>query len=123
LGQNYFQSGNYVEAARSYETYLRVNLSGPEQDQALFRLALSHSFPDSPIRDLPQAQTLLQQLINRYPRSPFKPQAEFLLGLQGEVDRLRTDVAKRDDRIRELSRELERLKQIDMQRRPSRPPP
>ena len=48
---------------------------------------------------------------------------------QGEVQRLRTDVIRRVERIRQLTEdleklrgELEKLKQIDLQRRPATPP-
>ena len=123
LGQKFFRNGDYARAAKAYEAYLRDNSSPADQDQAFFRLALSHAFPESPVRDIPKALELLHDLIRRFPQSPYKPQAEFLLSLQEEVEKLRTDVSKRDERVRDLTQELEKLKQIDMQRRPSRPPP
>ncbi len=122
IADRYFEFSDYANAAQAYERYLHDG-SGPEQDKALYRLALSHAVPQSPVRDLPKAWGLLQQLVSRFPQSPYKPQAEFLLGLQGEIDRLHSDISKRDDRIKELSQELEKLKAIDMQRRPSRTQP
>ena len=65
----------------------------------------------------------MQQLVSLFPESPYRPEAEFLLRLQGEIERLRSDLSNREARIRQLTQELERLKQIDMQRRPSRVPP
>ena len=121
VGENYFEMGDYAKAAQAYETYLQNNYSPANQDQALFRLALTHALPASPVRDLPKATSLLQQLTKHFPESPWRPQAELLLGLQGEINKLRTDVSKRDEHIRDLSRELERLKQIDMRRRPTAP--
>ena len=123
LGEMYFRNGDYAKAAQAYEAYLRNVSSSANQDQALFHLALCHAFPESPVRNLPQAMIRLQQLVKRFPQSPYKRQAEFLLGLNGEVEKLRGDVSKRDDRIRELTQELESLKQIDMQRRPAGTPP
>ena len=41
---------------------------------------------------------------------------------QGGVDQLRSDLKDREDRIRQLSDELEKLKAIDLQRRPAAPP-
>jgi tetratricopeptide (TPR) repeat protein len=123
LGEEYFRNGDYAKAAQAYEIYVRDDSSPNNQDQALFRLALSHAFPESPVRNMPQAVSLLQQLVKRFPQSPFKPQAEYLLSLQGEAEKLRTDVSKRDDRIKELTLELEKLKQIDMQRRRTVNPP
>jgi len=123
LGELYFRSGDYAKAARAYETYLRDNYSPVNQDQALFRLAFCHALPESPVRNMPQATSLLKQLVKRFPKSLYRPQAEFLLGMQGEMEKLRSDVSARDDRIKELTQELERLKQIDMERRPTGTPP
>jgi tetratricopeptide (TPR) repeat protein len=122
VGEKYFDAGDYANAAQAYQTYLRSSASSPDQDRALFRLALTRALPGSPVRDLPQAMSLLRQLVTRFPQSSLRPQAESLLGLQGEIDKLQTDVGKKDDRIRELTQELERLKQIDMQRRPTGSP-
>ncbi len=120
--EKYFDSGDYSNAAQAYEKYLRGGASASNQDRALFRLALTRAIPSSPVRDLPRAMNDLRHLVVRFPQSPFRAQAEMLLGLQGEIDKLQVDVGKRDERIRELSQELERLKRIDMQRRPSGSP-
>jgi TolA-binding protein len=40
----------------------------------------------------------------------------------GQVDQLRSDLKDREDRIHQLSVELEKLKAIDLQRRPAVPP-
>lgn len=119
VGETYFEAGDYAKAAPAYETFLRNDFSPANQDTALLRLAVIHALPASPLRDPAQSASLLQQLMKRFPESPLRPQAELLLGLQSEIDRLRTDVSKRDERIRDLTRELERLKQIDMRRRPT----
>src|SRR5262247_36955 len=37
-----FASGNYDEAARGYENYLRSTTSGEQRDDALFHLALTY---------------------------------------------------------------------------------
>jgi tetratricopeptide (TPR) repeat protein len=118
LGEKYFQVGDYPRAAKAYETYLRSSVSLANQDQALFRLALTHYLPESPVRDIPRAINLYRLLVKSFPQSAFRPQAQMIIGMQAEIDRMRVDVGKRDERIQELTRELEKLKQIDMQRRP-----
>jgi hypothetical protein len=118
LGEKYFQAGDYPRAGKAYETYLQKSVSLANQDEALFRLALTRFLPASPVRDVSQALNLFRLLVKSFPQSPFRPQAEMILGMQSEIDRMRTDVGKRDERIQELTRELEKLKQIDMQRRP-----
>ncbi|MBI3896539.1 MAG: tetratricopeptide repeat protein [Acidobacteria bacterium] len=42
---------------------------------------------------------------------------------QGDIEKLQTEASRREQRIRQLTQELEKLKQIDMQRRPSALPP
>src|ERR1035437_4516766 len=118
LGEKYFQVGAYPRAARAYKSYLRKSVSLANQDQALFRLALTRFLPESPVRDIPLAINLFRLLVKSFPESAFRPQAEMIIGMQAEIDRMRVDVGKRDERIQELTRELEKLKQIDMQRRP-----
>ena len=69
-----------------------------------------------------QAEADFKNLMARFPESPYRPQAEFILSMQAQIDRLKSDVKERDSKIHELTEELQKLKAIDMQRRPSRPP-
>ena len=148
IGDRYFDAGDYASAADAFQAYLSGNPSAPDRDRALFRLALTHEFPQSPVHDSAQALAELQELLSTYPDSPLRPQAELVLQLHqeaerlraevqareqriaeltdqlqqlqsGELEQLRTDVSQREERIRQLSEELDRLKQIDMQRRPA----
>ncbi|MCZ6750291.1 MAG: outer membrane protein assembly factor BamD [Acidobacteria bacterium] len=122
LAEEYFETGDYASAVDAYNAYLGDNPSASNHDKALFRLAMSHAFPGSPVRDLLQAMELFGRLASAFPQSPFTPQAEFLLRLQAEADQLRSDLTARDERIRALTQELERLKQIDMRRLPAQSP-
>ncbi len=122
MAEEYFETGDYASAVDAYNAYLRDTPSASNHDKALFRLAMSHALPGSPVLDLPQAMELFGRLAGEFPQSPFTPQAEFLLRLQAEVDQLRSDLTTRDERIRALTQELERLKQIDMRRLPARSP-
>ena len=122
LAEEYFATGDYASAVDAYNAYLRDNPSAENLDRVLFRLAMSHAFPGSSVRNLPQAMERFGQLVSEFPHSPFAPQAEFLLRLQAEVDQLRSDLTTREERIRALTQELERLKQIDMRRLPAQSP-
>jgi tetratricopeptide (TPR) repeat protein len=123
IGEKYFAAGDYAKAAQAYEAYLAKDSTSANRDAAYFRLALSHALPEGRSRDLPQAMKLLALFLDRFPQSPLRPQAELLLSFQKDIDRLRVDVGKRDERIKDLTLELEQLKQIDMQKRPTRPSP
>jgi hypothetical protein len=121
LGDRNFRAGNYKRAAQNYEQFLIVMPNSKDCDQALFHLGLSHILASEPDRDLRQADAAFRRLIAQFPQSPFRSQAEYIIGLQGQIAKLRSDAKERDDKIKRLSDELQKLKQIDMQRRPSKP--
>jgi len=107
---NAFNAGSYVEAARGYEAYLQRYLNGDRRDQALFRLALTMVVSTNPVPDWTKMTALLKQLVDQYPQSPLKGAAMAILSLA-------TDTQKRELRIKQLNTELERLKQIDADRK------
>jgi len=112
-----FASGNYDEAARGYEDYLRATTSGGQRDDALFHLALTYALRPAPGSDWPRAIATLKQLVEEYPDSVFKSQANLILSLRAELDQVAADSKQRDLRIRQLTTELDRLKKIDADRR------
>jgi hypothetical protein len=112
-----FASGNYDEAARGYEDYLRATTSGGQRDDALFHLALTYALRPAPGTDWPRAIATLKQLVEEYPDSVFKSQANLILSLRAELDQVAADSKQRDLRIRQLTTELDRLKKIDADRR------
>jgi len=129
LGETYFDTGDYPSAIKSFNTYLKDRAGAPDADRALFRLAMAYGVAEAPAQDLPKGMQLLQQLVKQYPSSPFKPPAMLLIRLQDEVTKLKDDVTKlradatkRDEKVKELTTELEKLKKIDMERRPTRVP-
>jgi len=122
VGEANFQAGNYRQAVRFFEDFLNANPKSKNRDQALFHLGLSHALANDSSRDLRQTEVVLKRLITEFPSSPYKNQAEFILGLQAQIEKLRSDVKDREDKIKRLSEELQKLKEIDLQRRPSHPP-
>jgi Tetratricopeptide repeat len=112
-----FASGNYDEAARGYEDYLRATTSGGQRDDALFHLALTYALRPAPGTDWPRAIATLKQLVEEYPDSAFKSQANLILSLRAELDQVAADSKQRDLRIKQLTTELDRLKKIDADRR------
>jgi outer membrane protein assembly factor BamD (BamD/ComL family) len=121
LGELYFRSGNYSKAIGEYEAFFRNSPTAKGGDLALFHLGLSQALSTDSDRNFHRAEAAFKRLISEFPDSIYKNQAEFILGLQAQIDRLSSDLSERDDRIRKLSKELQVLKDIDLQRRPSRP--
>jgi hypothetical protein len=112
-----FASGNYDEAARGYDNYLRATTSGGQRDDALFHLALTYVLRPAPGADWPRAIAMLKQLLEEYPESAFKSQANLILSLRAELDQTAADSKQRELRIKQLTTELDRLKKIDADRR------
>jgi hypothetical protein len=109
-----FAAGNYDEAVRGYENHLRVPSNG-QRDQVLFRLGLS--YVSRAVPDWPRALTTFKQVVDEYPSSPVKPAAALILSLRSEADKLAADTQQRDQRIKQLTSELDRLRKIDADRR------
>jgi len=112
-----FFAGNYDEAARGYEAYLRTTTADGQRDQALFHLALTYALRPAPATDWPRATATLKQLVEEYPESPLKAPASLILSLRTELDQSVLDAKQRDQRLRQLTTELDRLKKIDADRR------
>jgi hypothetical protein len=110
-----FAAGNYDDAAHGYEEYLHANSSGKERDRALFYWGLTYLA--RPMADWQQGTTLLKKLIEDYPGSPLKVSAMLILTLHSQVDQLSADNKQRDQKIKQLTTELDRLKRIDAERR------
>jgi tetratricopeptide (TPR) repeat protein len=115
---NAFNAGRYDEATRGYENYFRLTPStGPagQRDQALFRLGLAYALRSAP--DWQKASVALRQIMEGFPNSPYKAPANLILSLHSELDQLTANSQQRDQRIKQLTTELDRLKRIDAERR------
>jgi TolA-binding protein len=115
-----FAAGNYRQAANAFEKFLNNFPKDVARDSALFHFAFSLALSGGD-RDLIQTEAALRRLILEFPKSPYRHQAEWILSLKAQVERLQSYVRDRDERIRQLSEELNKLKSIDLERRPSRP--
>ena len=116
-GEQRFRQGDYANAVRFYELYLKGNPSGLNRDRTLFYLALAYFFPGSPVRNSERAEELLKRLLSEFAESPYVSQVRFILGLQDELQNLRSTAREREEAMKRLQEELEQLKEIDMQRR------
>jgi hypothetical protein len=121
-GEASFKAGDYSKAVRSFEDYLKTDTKSENRDLALFYLGLSRALANNANRSLRRAEDALKRLIAEFPTSPYRGPAELILGLQSQVDSLQSDLKEKEAKIKQLSEELQKLKEIDMQRRPSRPP-
>jgi hypothetical protein len=116
LGEMNFQTGNYPRAAYYYDAFLKDSPKAKDWDRALYHLGLARALTS----DVGRSETALRRLVSEFPKSQYKNSAEFILSLQGQIEKLKSEVKDRDDKVKRLSEELQKLKDIDMQRRPSR---
>lgn len=116
LAELNFQIGKYAQSIKYLEAFLSNNPKSKSRDAALFKLGLSRAL----INDMRLAEISFRRMISESPNSPYKAQAEIIIGLMGQIEKLRLDVKERDERIKKLGDELQVLKDIDLQRRPAR---
>jgi len=117
-----FDAGDYAGAARSYESYLGAGVA-ENRDRALFRAALAHALARETADDGGESRALFQRLVAQYPASTYAAPANLILKLQADVETLQGNLKDQQAKVKTLAEELKRLKDIDMRRRPSRPPP
>jgi hypothetical protein len=117
LADRAFSAANYDDAVRLYENYLRATPSGGRRDEALFYLGLSYALRPPATADWMRATTTLKQLVDEFPSSIFKPGAALILSMRSELDQAATTGKQRDQQIKQLTTELDRLKKIDADRR------
>jgi TolA-binding protein len=116
LGEIYFQNGKYDRAASHFEAFLKADPKSKNRDRALYYLGLARAL----ISDSGRAETAFKKLISEFPKSQYKKSAEYILLLEAQIEKLKAEAKDQDDKVKRLSEELQKLKDIDMQRRPSR---
>lgn len=138
-GEISFEKADFAQAVPAYENYLSATPNPKEHDRVLFRLALAYAIPGHTSHNPGRSTELFNRLVALFPQSPLKPQAEYILQLQAdsenlkainesaqamqaELEKTRAGVRERDERIKVLREELDKLKKIDLERRISRPP-
>ena len=113
--QHAFEAGSYDEAAKGYENYLKLSPAGGQRDLALFRMGLAYTLRTNV--DWQRGSFAFRQIVEGFPNSAYRSPASLILSLHSEVDQLATTGQQRDQRIRQLTAELDRLKKIDADRR------
>ncbi|MBN1569996.1 MAG: hypothetical protein JXA73_19280 [Acidobacteria bacterium] len=122
LGIKSFRAGEFEEAAQYFEDYVGTGANMENRDLALFHLFLARTLMGNSGKNLRKAGDALKRLVNEFPKSQYRNSAELIAGLQAQIENMKSDVKEKETRIKQLNDELQKLKEIDLQRRPSRPP-
>lgn len=123
-GETSFQAGKYAEAIRSYEKYLQDDPVTQYRDVAMFKLGIAQTLActsaECRARSLQKSQEQFKRLVTLFPRSPYSTEARFILSLQNDLEKMRTDAKTQEEKVKKLTDELDRLKKIDLERQPAR---
>jgi outer membrane protein assembly factor BamD (BamD/ComL family) len=97
-----FESGDFLRAAVSYESYFQARPQSNDLDRIRFRYGVAQSL--SGVTALESASTdTFKQLIQDFPNSSYVSPALMAVTLQSDIARLQTDTAQRDEKIRQLN--------------------
>lgn len=114
-----FREGNLQRAAELYNEVLD-GPAGSEEASARFGLALIHASPGSPMFDPAQAAGLLRPLAEA-PDGPFLREARVVLDLLDRLAAMEKNERGLRQSLQRVSEELQKLKEIDLERRSRRP--
>jgi tetratricopeptide (TPR) repeat protein len=115
-----FDSGRYKEAILAYDRYIREDPTTLYRAVSMFKLGMSHALLCSAPECRASSITHFKRLIALFPKSPYSAEAQFILSLHNEIERVKADAKTREEKISKLTDELERLKKIDLKRQPAR---
>ena len=115
-GDALFAESRYEEAGRAYGEHLSARPDDPRNDRVLLRQALLYLVYGVPERDPERGERSLRELTTRFPGSPFREAADYVLALRRELADLRAVSEQSRQRARTLEEQLEELKRIDLER-------
>lgn len=108
VGDEYFESRLYVDAATAYQAYLDNEPRDARRvARSLYRLGVIYALPESPLYDPERAAEILDRLLRINPGGPYSSEAELIRHLQLEVVKTRDELAMVRQQIEELRGELE----------------
>jgi tetratricopeptide (TPR) repeat protein len=108
LSQKLLAEGNYEGALKENQRILSLSGQNPPGDEALFNIGLIHAHPGNTKKDYGKSLTFFRRLIKEYPQSSCFEQAKIWVGILQDNERLSRS-------IDELSRVLEKSKQVDIE--------
>jgi len=108
LSQKLLAEGKYEGALKENQRILSLSGQNPPGDEALFNIGLIHAHPGNTKKDYGKSLTFFRRLIKEYPQSSWVEQAKTWAGVLQENEKLSRS-------IEELSRVIEKSKQVDIE--------
>lgn len=115
----YLQRGNFSASLRESRAVLNLypQLLG---DQALFQIGLIYSHPENPEHDFTKAREAFGALVNRYPESALKPQAEMWIMILRNLQDMESVLSAKNQELArlkdQLRAQLEKVKKLQEQK-------
>jgi hypothetical protein len=110
-----YARADYAGAVHAYEDYVSVHPDDPRNDRVLLRLGIIYLVYGAPDRDSERGEQNLRELSNRFPSSPFRDAADYVLALRQEVAALRSESERHRQEVLTLQSQIEALKRIDLE--------
>ena len=114
LSRYYMERRNFKASLRESRTALEL-FSRSLGDQAFFQIGLIHAHPENPSQNLENSTTAFQKLINNYPNSSLKSQAELWIMYLRRIQDLEATLNARKQEIGKLHNRLNRVKKDQSQ--------
>ena len=112
-----YDAGNYADARAGYQDYLDKQPEGDRRDHALFRVAMTYALASGNSPDWAKVTSFLKQLVDEYPASSLRSPSLVILSLQNEMSQLNGDNQRLNQKVKQLTNEIDKMKQIDADRR------
>lgn len=121
--QTVVETGNYREFVSANEKQLQsCKQEGAGCDVALFNLGFVYAYETSPYRNLDKAATYFEELVTRYPESPYalpgkawRALIRERLTLEGDLRTVKTHLRGKEATIRTLQEQLQRLRELEIE--------
>jgi hypothetical protein len=120
--QQVMEDGNYARFLAENRQLLERCQGGMECEVALFNLGFVHAYPPSPYHDPGKALQYFDNLIKKYPQTPWAFQGRAWRALlttnlasEEKRRRLQADLRSKDSTIRTLRTQLGRSREIDIE--------
>jgi outer membrane protein assembly factor BamD (BamD/ComL family) len=110
-----YAQADYAGAVRAYEDHVSVRPDDPRSDQVLWRLGMIYLVYGAPDRDSKRGEQNLRELSDRFPSSPFREAADYVLALRQEVAELRSESEQHKQEILTIQSQIEAMKRIDLE--------
>jgi tetratricopeptide (TPR) repeat protein len=107
-GSKLFLHGDYDGSLKAYQRVLALVQDQPPADVATYNIGLLYAYPRNPKNDHQKAIGSFNQVISRFPESPWVEQAKVWVSVLNEVEDSKLEVEKSKQVIEKSKEDLEK---------------